>query len=440
MNKNKFFNKDIYTQNSSFAFLTLFFYSLLVLIRPQDFLTSFPKFPLVMLSTIVCFILIISLQRPLRWAPQQTLLIFLLPIVSVSGFLNGWGTKGIIESLNIAFYLMLPLFFFATVITTTFRQKCIMFVTIVASLFMVHNGWVQQNSYDGFGWTGTQAVGSDLRRIVYVGIFQDPNDLGMLLVMNLPFLVYFFYNGGFISKLLSFSIFGVFLYGIYITGSRGTILGTAALFGFYLLLRYGGTRLIIFGIVSGPAIATLLSQFGGLNSGEASARGRLYAWYDGIHYLLSNPIFGIGKGNFADWHGRTAHNSYILVAAELGVFGYTLWGGALALTVFIGYKIFKLPVERFANHPQKTLILDELKLNTALLFSMIAFMVTAFFLSRSYILLLFIFVGMNVASHYRVLKYVPEFNELMSIKVAFKCGLASWIMILMVYLALKVSL
>lgn len=440
MNKNKFFNKDLEIQNSSFAFFTLFFYSLLVLIRPQDFLTAFSKFPLVMLSTILCFILIISFQRPLRWAPQQTLLIFLLPIVSVSGFLNGWGTKGIIESLNIAFYLMLPLFFFATVITTTLRQKCIMFVTIVASIFMVHNGWVQQNSYDGFGWTGTQAVGGDLRRIVYVGIFQDPNDLGMLLVMNIPFLVYFFYNGGFISKFLSFSVFGLFLYGIYITGSRGTILGTAALFGFYLLLRYGGTRLIIFGIVTGPAIATLLSQFGGLNSGEASARGRLYAWYDGIHYLISNPIFGIGKGNFADWHGRTAHNSYILVAAELGVFGYTLWGGALALTVYIGYKIFKLPVERFANHPQKTLILDELKLNTALFFSMIAFMVTAFFLSRSYILLLFIFVGMSVASHYRVFKYVPEFKELMTIRVALKCGLASWIMILMVYLALKVSL
>lgn len=427
-------------QSSSIVFFFLFLYATFVLIRPQEFIGFLIGFPIIMIFTILGTATALLVHRPLRWSIQQTMLLLMLPVISVSALLNGWGTKGLVESQGMLISSILPLFLFASVVSTASRQTKLMLLSITASLIMIHNGWVQYTSYDAFGWTGTQAVAGDLRRIVYVGIFQDPNDLGMLIVMNLPFVAYFFHRGGVMMKLLCLGVFAVFMYGVYITGSRGTVLGTAALFGFYLLLRYGGTRMILAGITLGPVVATLLSQFGGLSSDEASARARLYAWYDGVHYLLGNPVFGIGKGNFMDWHGRTAHNSYILVASELGTLGYTLWGGALALTVYIGYKIFKLPVERFANHPQKELILNEIKISTALFFSMIAYLVTAFFLSRSYILLLFIFIGMNIAAHYRVMKWAPEIKALLTYKTALYCGLASWILVFMVYGTLKVSL
>lgn len=427
-------------QDSMAAFLFLFIYTVFVLVRPQEIFTPLHGVPVIMIVTILCFFTVMLFQRPLRWAPQQTMLLLMLPIIIVSAFLNGWGTKGIVESQSMLISSILPLFLFATGISSISRQRKVMVVCILASALMVHNGWTQQNTYDAVGWTNTQALGGDLRRIVYVGIFKDPNDLGMLLVMNLPFLAYFYGRGGFITKLICLTLMSVFLYGVYITGSRGTVLGTAALLGFYLLLKYGGTRLIIAGIVLGPVFATLLSQFGGLSSGGESARGRLYAWYDGVHYLIGNPVFGIGKDNFTEWHGRAAHNSYILVAAELGTLGYTLWGGALALTVYISYKIFKIPLERFTAHPQREAIMDEIKINTALFFSMIAYMVTAFFLSRSYVLLLFIFMGMTIASHFRIVKYVSELKSLLSYKMAFYCGLASWIMVFMVYFTLKVTL
>lgn len=442
-NKSKYKSEN---KSVSLPFFFLVFYLLSVLIRPQDFVTSMFGMPIVMMVTVICLLCTLTLHRPLIWLPPQTFLLMMLPVIAISAFLNGWGMNGLVESQNILISSIVPLFLFVTLVNSTYRQKVIMILTIFSSLVMVHNGWTQFTSPDAFGWAGNQAVGGELRRIIYVGIFSDPNDLGMLLVMNIPFLMYFFYRGGLVTRLVCLSLFFIFMYGVYMTGSRGTILGCTSLIGIYLLLKYGGARLIIFCIVVGPVVATLLSQFGGLNSGEASARGRLYAWYDGIQYLLSSPLFGIGKGNFFGMHGLTAHNSYILVASELGALGYTLWGGALSLTVFIGYKIFKISKSDALTRFEKNDVLnreklkDELLVNNALFFSMIGFLVTAFFLSRSYVLLLFIFIGLNLASHLRIIKILPELKYLLSYSVLFKCALASWIMIFMVYFTLKVTL
>lgn len=159
--------------------------------------------------------------------------------------------------------------------------------------------------------------------------------------MNLPLIAYFFVRTKVIGKLLCISVFSALLYGIYLTDSRGTFLGAAALIAIYLLITKGGTKLILFGIAIGPVIATLIAARGGVSAADASASGRLDAWYHGIQMFLSNPVFGVGMGNFVEWHRRTAHNSFVMVSSELGFIGYCLWAGAIFLTVLAGYYIVK---------------------------------------------------------------------------------------------------
>ena len=65
---------------------------------------------------------------------------------------------------------------------------------------------------------------------------------------------------------------------------------------------------------------------------------------------------------------------------------------------------------------------------------------TAFFLSRSYAVLLFIFCGMTIASHNRLIKLMPELSQYYTFSLAKKCMLYCWGMILLVYLALKITL
>jgi putative inorganic carbon (HCO3(-)) transporter len=234
-------------------------------------------------------------------------------------------------------------------------------------------------------------------------------------------------------------------YGIYLTGSRGSMLGAGGLLGVYFLVVNAGPKLFITSVVLSPIAATVVASL--QSNIDASANGRLEAWYAGIQMLMSNPIFGIGKGQFYDYHGLVAHNSYIHVAGELGVPGYSLWGGALIFTVLTGYLFIKTTKndevatkEQLETDSAARDFNNERLLNKTLFFSMIGFMITGFFISRMFTLLLFIFMGMALASHVRMLKLKPEYVQYFNKSLALKSMGYCWVVIVAVYISLKLGL
>jgi len=373
----------------------------------------------------------------------------LIPLIIMSGFLNGSGMFGIEEAKKLFISAIIPLFLMSACITTIKRQHILLVVCLIAALFMVHNGHVQQTAYEGFGWAlNTHSVGyieQGERRITYLGFFNDPNDLGMFLVMCIPFTIYFYNKGNFPLKLIMLMVLSVLGYGIYLTGSRGSMLGAGGLLGVYILVVNAGPKLFIASVVLSPIAATVVASL--QSNIDSSANGRLEAWYAGIQMLMSNPIFGIGKGQFYDYHGLVAHNSYIHVAGELGFPGYSLWGGALIFTVLTGYLFIKATKnDKVATKEQLEIdskardFNNERLLNKTLFFSMIGFMITGFFISRMFTLLLFIFMGMAIASHIRMVKLKPEYQEYFNGSLALKSMGYCWVVIFAVYIALKLGL
>ncbi|MGB2741776.1 MAG: O-antigen ligase family protein [Cognaticolwellia sp.] len=354
---------------------------------------------------------------------------------------------GIDQSQRILISVIFPLFLFSNCVTTIRRQHILMLICLTAAMLMVHNGHVQQTASEGFGWAfDTHSVGRITlgeRRITYLGFFNDPNDLGMFLVMNLPFAIYFYKKGASIMKLLMLGVIAALLYGIYLTDSRGTMLGAGALIGVYLIVMNAGPKLFIAITALAPIVATVIASL--QSNIDASADGRLEAWYAGVLMLLSNPVFGIGMGQFLEEHGLVAHNSYIHVAGELGVPGYSLWGGALIFTVLTGYLIIR---DQITNNKLKeidkivrsTEEKTELLLNKTLFFSLMGFMITGFFISRMFTLLLFIFMGMTIASHLRLIKLNPSYAIHFTKQLALKSMLYCWSIIIAVYIALKLGL
>lgn len=434
-------------KDSSAAFFFLFLYTATTLIRPHEMFQESVNWIVIKVFAIIAFSLVLIAQRPLKLYPQHWMLLILLPFIIMSGFLNGSGMYGVEEAQKLLITAIIPLFLMTSCITTIKRQHILMFICLVAALLMIHNGHVQQTAYQGFGWAlNSHSVGYiDLgeRRITYLGFFNDPNDLGMFLVMNIPFAIYFFSKGKFLMKTFMLFTLCALVYGIYLTGSRGSMLGAGGLLGVYILVVNAGPKLFIASVLLAPIAATVVASL--QKSIDASASGRLEAWYAGIQMLISNPLFGIGKGQFRDHHGLVAHNSYIHVAGELGFPGYSLWGGALIFTVITGYFFIKLN----KNSPTKAQNIDgdkdidfenERKLNKTLFFSMVGFMITGFFISRMFSLLMFIFMGMALASHIRMIKLRPEYQEYFSNQVALKSMLNCWVVIIAVYISLKLGL
>ena len=80
-------------------------------------------------------------------------------------------------------------------------------------------------------------------------------------------------------------------------------------FAWPLLMALGGTGFIAASAIGGRAIS----------SKEQSAAERIEAWSVGLELLKWRPLFGAGYGNFTDHHHLTAHNSFVLCFAELGL-------------------------------------------------------------------------------------------------------------------------
>ncbi|TWX71037.1 O-antigen ligase family protein [Colwellia demingiae] len=436
-------------QNSPFAFFFLVLYTASVLIRPHEmFLTSI-EWVTIKVFAIIALIATLASQRPLKLYPQHWMLLGLIPLIAISGFLNGSGMYGIEQAQRLFISSIIPLFLYSTCITSIKRQHLLMVVCIVAAMLMIHNGHVQQSEV--FGWAlDTHAVGHtelpDDRRITYLGFFNDPNDLGMFLVMNIPFVIYFYKKGQFLTKITMLGALAAIAYGIYLTGSRGTALGAGGLLAVYFLVTSAGPKLLITSVVSAPIAATVIASL--QSNIDSSADGRLEAWYAGILMLLDNPIFGVGMGQFFEEHGLVAHNSFIHVAGELGVPGYSLWGGMLTFTLLTGYffiKNGKVPQHETVDITTEPDEVDEnfqneLTLNKTLFMSLIGFMITGFFISRMFTLLLFIYLGMLLASHVRLVKIRPHLKVYMDKKIAIRSMAYCWVVILAVYAALKLGL
>lgn len=113
------------------------------------------------------------------------------------------------------------------------------------------------------------------------------------------------------------------------TQSRGGTLGMAAVL-FFLLLR-SSRKGLIFGAVTLTLAAVLafapsqyFQRMGTIASHQdGSAQGRIQAWKAGLGMGLKNPVLGVGARQFGWRWGKTAHSSYILALAELGIPGIT---------------------------------------------------------------------------------------------------------------------
>lgn len=218
--------------------------------------------------------------------------------------------------------------------------------------------------------------GAFMWRVRGVGIFSDPNDFAQGLVMCMPMLGWLYRQGAWIRNLFLIGVpIAAMTYCITLTNSRGALLGIASLLFFGIRNTLGTAKTIVLLTVGGLGAMIIGATGGrGFSSKEESASGRIDAWYEGFQMLKASPIFGAGFNNFLDHHHLTAHNSFVLCFAELGLVGYFVWISLIVIS-------FKA-VNRVAQYAP--LDSKERLAGNILRASLIGYLTCGWFLSRTY--------------------------------------------------------
>lgn len=254
------------------------------------------------------------------------------------------------------------------------------------------------------GLMGTASVAG---RVRFRGNLEDPNELSLTVGIGFPFAVAFYaMKKTFLRAILVIVSFGLVGSCVFYSQSRGGQLVLIAVLGTLFIKRFGWK---VGGLVGGIAAVPLLilATMTGRSESEAegSALERIECLQIGLELVKRFPLIGVGKGQFGEYHFLTAHNSYVLAAAETGLIGFAVW----SCVIYLGVKI-PLSALGALKGKEGRQFDDARHLSTALLASMIGLVLGSYFLSFSFHAILWIYVGLTGAMAGLVRRLVPEWR------------------------------
>ncbi|RJP77250.1 MAG: O-antigen ligase domain-containing protein [Desulfobacteraceae bacterium] len=405
------------------ALFLLNLYLLIYFIRPAEWIPALQS-PWQLYVGILSLLLIVGtfIKKPDLFKKDKFgiyIFIFFL-ICLVSKIATGWfgGTW-------IFFQEFLPsiVVYYLTVIACDSLKKCqslLFFLCMLACFFSVH-AIMQITTGSGFGGLLPIYRSGDLLQACWYGVFNDPNDLGLALVVIMPYIVYQALR----YRILYILFFALILGGIYCTNSRGTLVSLLAGLGMFFIFKKKSMKgLIIAGFM---AVALFLfgpSRVSEINTVDASSYGRIDAWYAGLKMMQSSPLIGVGPGAFTDHHPITAHNSYVLAAAETGFLGLMFYNGAILIPILLGARVLFQEKEN-----------ENFELMASILSCAIAGAVSICFISRTYIMVPYMMSGILYSVFHSVApdRLTNEMQTRLSIKHLF---LVSFLMLFLFYLAI----
>jgi O-antigen ligase len=319
--------------------------SFVLLARPQDVFTVLqPLRPALVLMVLAAAALLLggraqglpaALARP---ETKRYLAFFAIMLAGIPfAYHKGQAFEAVVlgYSLNVLYFILL-----VSQVTTLERLKRLVWILCLATaMYSLIGGLLQSGSLAG-------------GRFQVAGDAFDPNDTAYVLLALFPLCLYFVrFDEGSTRRLIALAAVCSALATILLTGSRGGLLALGAVLLILLLSRVGnigaGAKALI---VVALALAWALlgdvinvERYKGLfdlssDYNVAAQGGRLDLWQRGVEMSLDHPLTGVGVDSFAfanhEYRTRAGetflrwqvpHNSFVQVAAEVGLIGFALF-------------------------------------------------------------------------------------------------------------------
>ncbi|MBN1348683.1 O-antigen ligase family protein [candidate division KSB1 bacterium] len=342
-------------------------------------------------------------------SPQLLLVLVLFFAETFSTIRIGWAAYTV-ETFMFWLKIVIIFFLVANLTTNIIQLRLVLWITVLSAVVV---GTIAMHTY--FYEPEKLIAG----RLAAYGVYDNPNDLALLMVMTWPLAFKLFEadRSALVKVFLGF-ILAIITIVLLLTLSRGGLLGLLVV---GLLCLWTSPKLtkkqkllvIIPGTLLALALVPLvLSQRGeesGFSAEDESASHRLLVWEAGGRMLLSTHT-GIGFELFIDNSGDfdgppnlQAHNTPVKVAAEAG------W---LALFSYLGMIFLTMKHLLFLEDDLKKAKIFELTQEVqALRISLTGFLVNTSFSVKEYEWALYIVLGLSLAAREIYRNIVPTPTE-----------------------------
>jgi len=324
------------------GFALTLIYIVVTIISPEQFGKEWASYHVVVyLAGITALASLPSMSRYNYWknSVQTYLLVAFIAAIALSQVAHGW-LGGVVESWRL-FLPSAAVFFFIVVNVTTVRRLKIAALTAVGACLIVTVEALcgYYAGYHGETFVLLTNISSpednvigQLARIRGAGFLSDPNDFAQILLIVLPLAFIAWQRGRAVTNFFVVLVpTALLLWTTYLTHSRGGLIALAAVALMAARKKLGTTASTALAAVF--ILGMLALDFtGGRGISAADGADRLEAWANGLEMFKSAPLFGIGFNGFTDLYEITAHNSFVLCLAELGLLGSTLWVALLVTT------------------------------------------------------------------------------------------------------------
>lgn len=196
-------------------------------------------------------------------------------------------------------------------------------------------------------WNGEVIAG----RAGWAGTFGNPNDLAFSLVILIPLAAFLSGESGPLKKALLGGILAIYGYTIYVTFSRGGMVGLLAVLGVLTFrhparsIRFVAVALLAASLIGLVYFWSRPEGFRGL-SDDASFQQRIETIRTGLEMFADRPLLGVGLGcSIVAWPlyappgilfqgALVNHNTFIQALSETGILGFLPFALLLGVALY----------------------------------------------------------------------------------------------------------
>src|SRR5579884_2265760 len=187
----------------------------------------------------------------------------------------------------------------------------------------------------------TRLKDGDFVRLRGSGIFQDPNDLCILVALGVQISLYGLTDSRLgLARVFWLGALAVLFRALLLTQSRGGLLAVLAGLGLMFRARFGWGRSLLLGAACLPPLLLAVGgRQGDLSTNTETGQARVQLWSDALAEFRRSPLVGVGAARVEDIIGQVAHNSYLQAFSELGLLGGACFAGAFLYALLNLYRL-----------------------------------------------------------------------------------------------------